>query len=347
LIVLAALSGCDVPTELPEFDVRWVVPLLEDTISVAQLLPGTGVVISGGNFQVDADTVTLNETLGSLCGACIDSGGILVPKPVFNLVYNQTGLLATDVVSVQLVSGSISLAIQNDLGFDPIRPAPGVPGTMTVTVYDNDVLGRQLAQVTLDGATDALPDGALTTIPLNLAPGTVSSTIFTEVSVFSPAGDDVAIDLNARLDITAAVGTVLVSSALIDVDGRSVTLDPTTLDVDEIDSDITSRIQNGSIILDIQNPFGVGVDLSFDISGSGFATLQRAVSISSAATSTVTISYTGADFRSFLGAPNVQASGAGAVVAPGGPATVTPTQELVFEARIDLTVTVGGSGTGP
>ena len=99
--------------------------------------------------------------------------------------------------------------------------------------------------------------------------------------------------------------------------------------------------------MDIQNPFGVGVDLSFDISGSGFTTLQRAVSISSAATSTVTISYTGDDFRRFLGQPNVQASGTGTVVAPGGPATVTPTQELVFEASIDLTVTVGGSGTGP
>jgi len=349
LIVLAALSGCDVPTELPEFDVRWVVPLLQDTIAVDQLLPGTGVVIVGGNFQVDADTVTLNETLGSLCGACIDSGGFPVPKPLFNLVYDQTGLLATDVVSVELVSGSISLAIQNDLGFDPIRPAPGSPGTMTVTVYDVDVLGRQLAQVTLDGSipADSLPDGALTTIVLNLAPGTVSSTIFTEVNVFSPAGDPVPIDLNASLDITATVGPVLVSSALIDVDGRSVTLDPTTLDVDEIDTDVTNRIQNGSIILDIQNPFGVGINLSFDISGSGFTTLQRAVSISSAATSTVTISYTGDDFRRFLGQLNVQVSGAGAVVAPGGPATVTPTQELVLEASLDLTVTVGGEGTGP
>ncbi len=346
LIVLAPLSGCDYPTELPEFDVRWIVPLLEDTISVDQLLPGTGVVISGANFQVDADTVTLNETLGSLCSACLDSGGVPVPKPLFNLVYNQTGLLATDVVSVELASGSISLAIQNDLGFDPIRPAPGSPGTMTVTVYDVDVLGRQLAQVTLDGAiiTDSLPNGALTTILLNLAPGTVSSTIFTEVTVFSPAGDPVPIDLNARLDITAAVGPVLVSSALIDVDGRSITLDSTTINVDQIDTDISNRIQNGSIILDIQNPFGVGVDLSFDISGLGFTTLQRAVSISSAATSTVTISYTGDDFRSFLGQSNVQASGAGAVVAPGGPATVTPTQELVFKASIDLTLTVGGPG---
>ena len=45
LFVLAALSGCDVPTEIPEFDVRWILPVLEDTIAVEQLLPATGVTI--------------------------------------------------------------------------------------------------------------------------------------------------------------------------------------------------------------------------------------------------------------------------------------------------------------
>ena len=185
LIVLAALSGCDVPTDLPIFDVRWVIPVEETSISVVELLPATGVIISGGNFVVDADTVFLNETLGSLCAACVDSGGFAVPKPVFDAVFTQTGNLATDVESVQLVSGSISLAIQNDLGFDPIRPAAGSPGTMTVTIYDVDASGRPLSQVTLDGniLTDSLPNGALTTILLNLAPGTVSTTIFAEVDL--------------------------------------------------------------------------------------------------------------------------------------------------------------------
>ena len=200
LIVLAALSGCDVPTDLPIFDVRWVIPVEETSISVVELLPATGVIISGGNFVVDADTVFLNETLGSLCAACVDSGGFAVPKPVFDAVFTQTGNLATDVESVQLVSGSISLAIQNDLGFDPIRPAAGSPGTMTVTIYDVDASGRPLSQVTLDGniLTDSLPNGALTTILLNLAPGTVSTTIFAEVDLDSPAGDPVVINPNNR-----------------------------------------------------------------------------------------------------------------------------------------------------
>ena len=267
LIVLAALSGCDVPTDVPEFDVRWILPVLEDTIAVDELLPGTGVTISGGNFVVEADTVLLNETLGSLCMACLDSGGFPVPKPLFNLKYDQTGSLATDVVSVELVSGSISLAIQNDLGFDPIRPAAGSPGTMIVTIYDVDAGGRQLARDTLDGAilTDSLPNGALTTILLNLAPGTVSSTIFAEVDLFSPAGDDVAIDLNATLDITVAVGPVSVSSATLDVASRTVDLAPTDLDVEDIGTDVVERVLESSLVLEIQNPFAVGLDITFDI----------------------------------------------------------------------------------
>ena len=279
------------------------------------------------------------QTLGSLCSACLDSGGFPVPKPVFNIVYTQTGDLANDVVSVQLVSGSISWAIQNDLGFDPIRPAAGSPGTMTVTLYDVDASGRQLSQVTLDGAilTDSLPNGALTTIPLNLAPGTVSSRIFAEVDLDSPAGDPVPIDLNAGLDITVAMGPVSVSSATLAVDGLSVVPDTTDLEVEDIDTSVTDRIQSGSLILDIQNPFGVGVDLSLDISGSFLGSpIQKSLSIGIGATSSVTLTYTATELQSFLGQSGVQITGVGTVVSPGGPATVTPTDEVVIEATLDI-----------
>ena len=340
LIVVAALSGCDVPTSLPIYDVRWVIPVEETSISVDDLLPATGVTISGGNFVVDADTVFLNETLGSLCSACLDSGGFPVPKPVFDTVFTQTGNLATDVESVQLVSGSISLAIQNDLGFDPIRPAAGTPGTMTVTIYDVDASGRQLSQVTLDGAipTDSLPNGALTTIPLNFAPGTVSSTIFAEVDLDSPAGDPVPINPNNRLDIAVAQGPFSVSSATLVVDSLAVNPDPIDLDVEDIDSTVVNRIESGSLILDIQNPFGVEVELTLHISGPGFTTISKDVTISNLGTSSVSITYMAAELQRFLGQPNVQISGDGLVL--GGPATVTPTDQVVIETDLDIVLEI-------
>lgn len=335
LVVLAALSGCDYPTDLPIFDVRWIIPVEETSISVVELLP-SNVTEVGGNFEVAVAPVMLSQTLGGLCPDCIAAHGFTVPKPEFNLVYSQSGDLGADVVSVVLVSGSISLDIQNNLGFDPINPAASTFGTFRVTLYDTDANGTELAQVFLDGATGgALPAG-LSQIPLNLPPGPISSTIFAEIDVVSPAGDPVPIDTLNAFDITVTVGTLSVSSATVDVDGLAVNLDPTNLDVEDIDTSITDRILSGSLILDIQNPFGVGVDLSLDISGPGFITLQRNVSIGSGPTSSVTVTYTAADLRSFLGQATVLVSGGGTVVSPGVPATVTPAQEVVIKASLDI-----------
>jgi hypothetical protein len=337
LIVFAALSGCEYPTEPPIFDVRWVFSVEETSISVVELLPNN-VIVVGGNFEVVPDVV-VTQTLLDLCGAvCNAADGFTVPKPPFTLAFGQAGTLPTDVVSVDLVGGPVSLAIQNGLGFDPINPASGITGTMTVTLYDVDINGTKLGEVVWDGANgEGLPAG-LTTIPITLVAGTVSSTIFTEVSLVSPAGDPVLVDITSSLTIT--VGTVSVSSATIDVDGLSVNLDPTDLDVEDIDISITDRIQGGSLILDIQNPFGVGVILTLNISGPGFTTISKGLTISSAGTSSVTITFTVEEFQRFLGQPNVQISGVGTVVS-GVPAIVTPTQELVIEASLDIVLEGG------
>ena len=189
--------------------------------------------------------------------------------------------------------------------------------------------------------TDALPVG-LTTIPLSLVPGTVSSTIFAVIDVVSPAGDPVPIDLAATFDITANVGSILVSSATIDVDNRMVNIEQTTLEVSDIDADLVANIQTGSLILDIQNPFGVAIDVVLEIGGPGIVTLQRNVSIGSGPTTSATLSYTGPELQSFLGKTGVFFRGTGTVTSPGVPATVTPTQVATLDASLDVELEVGG-----
>lgn len=339
-VVLAALSGCDVPTALPIFDVRWVIPVDSTSLGVDELLP-SNVTVSGGNFDVTVAPVVLLQTLGGICPACIAVDGQTVPKPEFNLTYNQTGDLGTDVVSVELVSGTISLDIQNNLGFDPVNPAAGIFGTFRVTLFDTNASGRQLAQVIVDGATGGSIPAGFSQIPLILAPGTVSSTIFAEIDVVSPAGDLVLINVSNSFDITVTVGIISVSSATVDVDGLSVNLDPIDLDVGDIDTGVVDRVLSGSLILDIQNPFGVGVNIVLNISGPGFTTIQKNVTITNATTSSVTITYTGAELRSFLGQTTVQITGGGTVVA-STPTTVMPGQELVIKATLDINLETRG-----
>ena len=210
-----------------------------------------------------------------------------------------------------------------------------------MTLLDEDINGDTIGQVMLDGANgDALPAG-LTTIPVDLDPGTITSAIFTVADLVSPAGDPVFIDVNAAFDITANVVTFLVSSVTVDVDGRSVSVDPTDLDVGDIDSDTVERIQLGSLIFDIQNPFGVGVTLFLDISSPAFPTIQKRVDINSDPTSSVTVGYTGAELQSFLGQDDVLVSGSGMIVSPGVSAMVTPTQVMVIAVSLDIELEIG------
>jgi hypothetical protein len=342
LALLAVLSGCDVPTEIPLFDVRWVIPIDSTSIPVSDLLPAD-VAVSGGNFQLTVGPVGLTQTLGALCPACILIDGSFVPTPAFNISYQNGGTLPTDVVSATLASGSISIDIQNNLGFDPIRPAVADPGTMTITIHDVDAAGPVIGQVVLDGATDAIPNGALTNVSMPLTPGSLSPTFVVVIDLDTPAGDtNVLIDINATLDITAIPGAILVSSATLDVDGRAVGFPQTTLDVVTIDPDIVSRILNGALIVDVQNPFGVAISVQVEIGAPGIVTLQRTLDIGSAPTSSVALNYTGAEFQSFLGQPGVFFRGNGAVDSPGVPATVTPIQEVVIETSLDLTLEIGG-----
>ncbi len=77
-----------------------------------------------------------------------------------------------------------------------------------------------------------------------------------------------------------------------------------------------------------------------DISGPGFMTIQKNVTIGSAATSSVTVPYTATEWQAFLGQSGVLVSGAGAVVSPGIPATVTPAQVMTIEVTVDLLLEV-------
>ena len=321
LITLAALSGCDYPTTAPLIDVKWVFPIDDQTLSVVELLPA-GVDTVGGSFAVGVDPFALNQTLGGLCSACGVLNGLTVTTPPFNFSVEEIASLPTDVVSVEVETATFSLGIQNDLGFDPLRPAATRNGTMTITVYDVDINGRELAQVVLDGATSALPNGVLTTIPV-------------------PLGDiPVTINVNNGLDITVTVGTILVSSVTLNVDGLTVDIDQQQLDLEDIDEDIVLNVQTGSLLLDVQNPFGVAISLVVEIGGPGIVTLQRTLDIGSGPTSSATLSYTGAELQTFLGKPGVFFRGSGTVT--GGPLTVTPDQVVVIKATLDVDLEIGG-----
>jgi hypothetical protein len=322
------LAACEIPTEAPKIDQRWVIPVEATTLEVDELLP-TGVTVSGSDFDVDVDPFTTDETLGNLCGGCAALNGQTAPVPAFNGTFSSTQSLPSDVSAATITSGTVQIQILNGFSFDPLSGG----GTLTVTVL-NGAGGTQLGQVVINGASEALNPGGTTTRTLSLATGAVGGSLAVEAQISAPGGQNALITTSDQLTITATTTSLLVASATVNVTGRSVALDAVTLDVADIDSSLTDRIQEGSVILDIANPFGV--------SFSGTVTMgptSKSLSISGNGTSTVSISYTGQELRSFLGQPGMSFSGSGTL--SGGSVTVSPGQKMTIDAKIDLTIQIG------
>ncbi|MFQ5536088.1 MAG: hypothetical protein ACE5GJ_01430 [Gemmatimonadota bacterium] len=337
-LTIGLLGACDLPTEAPMLEQRWVVSVDDATIGVDELLP-TGVSASGNAFSVSVDPVTTSEVLGTLCSSCAALNGLTTNKPAFDGTFSTTASLPGEVSSAELSSGSIDVTIRNNFSFDPIQPGGGSTGTVTITISDQSS-GMVLGQTVLDGATDALPAGASVTRVVSLTSATVGSTLMAAVEVDSPAGAMVTINTSESIQVTATPSSILVSSATVDVSGQDVTIDPVDLDVGDIDSTITDHIQNGAIILEITNPFGVGISGTLDINYPG-GTISKSLTIPAQPTSTATLSYSGEELRSFLGQTGVVLTG-NASVTGGGLITVTPGEVATLGSKIDLTLQIGG-----
>ena len=322
-------SACDVPTDTPMLDQRWILPVEGTTLGVDELLP-TGVSVSGNDFAVTVDPFTADETLGDLCTPCAALNGLTAPVPPFTETFTSSQTLPSDVSSVDLTSGSIAIAIQNGFTFDPLLGG----GTLSITLTDGEG-GAQLGQTVVDAASGGtLPPGTTNTT-LTLAPTTVGNTLFVSTVIDAPGGASALIDTSDQLTITATPTLILVSSATVNVTGQNVDIDPVDLDVGDLDSSVTDRIQQGSVILDVVNPFGVAVTGTLVIGST-----SKGFSLGSGATSQVTIAYTGDELRSFLGQGNVTLTGTGTVTS-GDDITVSPGQEVTIDASVDLIIEIG------
>lgn len=328
IVGVAALCACEIPTEAPILEQRWILPVESTTISVDELLP-EGVSTAGSAFSVDVDAFQTSRTLGELCPTCTTTP-VPVPAPQFNSTFSVETSLPEDVSSAVVSSGSVRITVQNDFSFDPAAGGGGV--TITLTAGSG---GRQLGEVVLS----ALPPGT-TVQTLAIAPGDVGGTLAVTATVTSSGGQLTSLDTSDRITVTATPVQLLVGSATVDVAGELVDFDTIELDVEDIDSGIADRIQSGAIVLDVTNPFGVGVDATVVLHYPG-GTLTRTVTIGAGATSTSELAYSGDDFRRFLGEPGVTLTGSGTVSTGAGRITVAPGQEVVIDGKIDVTLRIG------
>lgn len=316
------IFACDIPTALPILEQRWVLPLDQATIGVEQLLPA-GVTMNDGALKVTVDTLLTSSSLDSLCAECIGLDGSTAVIPAFTSSFNGSSNLPANISDVEVSSGSVQVALTNGLSFDPLAGGGSVQVTLT-----NGQGGSQLAQVDFNGA---IISGSSLTQSSSINSSRVNTTIFASVEVISPGGQVAPVDVSEQLTVAVTDIALIISSGIVNLESHQVEIDPIQLDLEHIGSEVTEKIVNGSLILDVVNPFGVSLTGNINIGPT-----SKGFSISESGVSTTAVSYTGNELRSFIGQKGVTLSLFG--TADGSSVTVRPGQELTIEVKIDCVI---------
>lgn len=369
ILALAMLaSACTIPTESPNWDMTWNVPVPDKgkmSIGVASFLP-SGVTTIGTPptaFRANlggAGTASITRTLGADCTTCPNG---TAPKPSYTAAPPAATVslaAAASLTSATLAAGSqIVFTINNGFNFDPVRPQAGSAttgtGVMTLTVNNG---GNNLGILTIlgstPGAAGAIPPGPSTfTLPLA---GTItgSSPISVTMTLTSPAGSTVAMNPS---QIFAIVGTptINISSATVSIAAQAITTPGDTVDLSGVDSSIVRRVQNdaltrGTMFLTLTNPFTVGGAMTVRFSSppgtaasKTITPITKNVTLNAAANgttpnvSTVAINFTGIELRSILSHVLLISFGGNTAA---GPLTVTPTQKISVTSRMQLNFTI-------
>ena len=277
------LLGCDIPTALPILEQRWILPLEQAKIGVEELLPA-GVSVNDGVLEVSIDTLTTNSSLDSLCAACAALNGSTAAVPAFTSSFNGSVNLPANISSVEISSGSVHVAVTNGLSFDPLAGG----GSIEATVLDGEG-GLQLAQLIFSGV---LAPGTTVTQSISIGNSSVGNEVFAVIEVTSPGGQIAPINTSEQLSVATTGSALIMGSATVSLEGHAVEIDVIKLDLDHIGPEIIERIVNGSLILEVANPFGVSLSGNINIGPT-----SKSFSIPEGGRSTTTISYTRDEFE--------------------------------------------------
>ncbi|HEX6927164.1 MAG TPA: hypothetical protein VF167_17195 [Longimicrobiaceae bacterium] len=328
-----ALTSCDLPTELPDWDTRWVIPVDRTTITARSIVTGdAGGGDEGEAFELELPGISVTRSLGEICPLCGPLDGRTVPKPAFDVSVSSGVPLPEELISARLEGGELAIAIQHDFPFDPLRPGGDEPGTLVLTVRSGSAL---LARDSIDGREVALPPGTVLRRTLPLRAAEVAAPLEVTATLRSPAGDPVTIDLTDRflLELSARVALAEVRLRLRD---REVASDPILLALNEIDDAAAERLRGGAVLIELENPFELTADLDLHITAGG-AQITKPLEVAPGS-SELRIDLTRDEARAIVGQAEVVFEFAGRVSSGDEGTVIRPDDEVSLTTALEMVV---------
>ncbi|MQA91178.1 MAG: hypothetical protein GEU90_13255 [Gemmatimonas sp.] len=337
-VLAAGLAACDLPTELPSWNTLWVVPGETMVLDVGQLLPPeVAVTSSAEHFALQLPPLASSRTLGEMCPPCGILSGQVVPKPEFSATTEASLDLPAELVSADLSGGELRITSTHTFDFDPLRPGDDANGHLVVSVSAD---GVELASDSIDGRSMAFPPGTTLRRTLELSPSEVSGPLRMAVRLYSPAGDPTSIHADQGFSIAAEPANFLLSEARIRVLNQDVASEMETLDLEDVDSPVFDRVEEGAVRLEIDNPWDLEGDFTLQITAPGVS-LSKALTVPPGEAE-VRVPFTGDELRSILGRSDVRLFMSGALMSPEMGALLRPSDQIVSRATLEAAIEIGG-----
>jgi len=333
LVTVLGIGACDsIPTSPPRFQTRLLVPGENTTLAVNKLLP-TNVTVEGTAFRLTVPATPVpGKTLTAMCAACAGAPpGVPLPKPAFTDSVTTSINLPADVTSATLTSGSVSITLNHNFGFDVIQPAGAPGGSLVVTIRDAT---RVLGTTTYTGA---FPSGPPLTLNIPFTAGSIAGPLSATARVTSPAAT-VAMNSTGTFGGTATPGPLLVSEARVALVNRQVASDPVSIDLTDIDETLSNHVISGAFVLVMTNPFTTTGNLSLVVTGAAMP-ISKTISIATG-TTTQRIAFTQQELQAMFGR-NITITISGPINATGGSLLVRPGQVVSVSTNLDLVFEVG------
>jgi hypothetical protein len=352
------VAACDVMNfiqdPLPTVEQTWSIPSPEAEISVAELLPnGVDTTTDGTAFQVTLNGVGFQRRVGDDCAQCQTLNGTNAIKPNFVLATGSSTPMPTGIVSAAMIGGQVTVQINNNLSFDPVRvkvnaPAstdPAQQGRMVIVVRSGSlVVGKD----SINGVTTAFPPGSVLNRPITLTTGNISSTLAVDLTLTSPPSDNsVFINANGTLNASVAVPDFRVAQVRMNVVNQPITSPAgTEISLGGLDEMITDAIQSAQLEMTITNPFTIAgnLDVDFDY---GTGTITKQVALPNGVAQIRTVSLTAADMTNLVSAQDKIDLSVNGNVNSTAPIDVTPQQRVTISNRLILKILAGGSTICP
>jgi hypothetical protein len=330
------LTACDLPTSLPRLEPRFVLPVDDGSILVDELLPA-GVTSTGTAFLLDLQPVTVQRTLGQMCGApCFAVQGLVAPKPAFTHSFSTSHVLPADVSAAVLASGSIEVTARHSFDFDALRPQGALEnGTLQIAVRSG---GRLLGSATVD---QPFPRTTTVSRTIALAAGEIAGPVEVQLTLASPAGGPVRIENGAALTVSVRPGVLQAEEVRTVLRSRTVAMQPLVVDLTGVEDELRFRARSGALVITIVNPFAVSgqLELRLHAPGSG-VDYRRPVQVAPG-TTTQRVALAAEELSWLLGF-EVHVSVTGPLSSGATAVTLRPGQQVSLATRLELVLEIGG-----